>query len=695
MAPAESRSVRVERLDGGVAALVLDGAGAPFTFDQRAIEAFAAAVCSLSQDAGLAGVVVRSTHPEVFCAGADVDAIAAVSDPAEVERLVLLGQNAFEDLSRLPVPTVALVHGLCVGGGLELALACSARVATDRAKLGLPEVKLGILPAWGGSTRLPRLIGLLPAIELVTAGKIVNASRAAKLGLVDLVVPREQLEQAARGIIAAAPGNDAAAGRAREPLLVRALASLPQGREVLRGRARRAIVAETKGNYPAPVAALDVILDQHGRPRAHGLDLERAAVRRLLGTPAARELLRVFQITRDRARPPIYAEGASAAPVREVAVIGAGVMGAGIAEVCARAGMNVRVIDSQPPSLARAREAIDGALARVVKRKDMTEAERRNRMMRATFSTAIDGLAPMDLVIEAVPERLDIKDKVLRAVSQQVKKGALIATNTSSYALEELAASVTGPERFLGLHFFNPAPKMPLVEVIRGRRTGDDAIRRGLRFVKDAGKTAVVVEDAPGFLVNRVLAPYLREACLLAEKGVPIEVIDRELEGFGMPMGPFMLMDTIGLDVLADVSEHLRSRTGREPLHPSILRLVVGGDLGKKSGRGFYVHGGTPSPNRSAGFPDAPAQGWLPLPKEIVERVVGALVEEARAALRDGLVASAEEVDIATIFGIGFPPFRGGVLRYAETSSTEPPAAAAARPPASPALAGAEEPRRP
>jgi 3-hydroxyacyl-CoA dehydrogenase len=356
-------------------------------------------------------------------------------------------------------------------------------------------------------------------------------------------------------------------------------------------------------------------------------------------------------------------------PVLEVAVVGAGVMGAGIAEVCARAGMRVRVIDSQPASLARARASIDAELKRLVQRRDLTDAERQNRLLRATFSTEINGLAPMDLVIEAVPEKREIKDKVLRAISMGVRPDALVATNTSSFALDELAPSVTRPERFLGLHFFNPAPKMPLVEIVQGRGTGAEALRRGVRFVRDLGKTGVVVQDGPGFLVNRVLAPYLREACLMADEGVPMPIIDRELEAFGMPMGPFILMDTIGLDVLADVSEHLRARHGGEPLHPAILRLAVGGDLGRKSGRGFYRHDGARIPNPSAGFPEEPRQGFMPLPREIVGRLVGALAREARTALDDHVVPTAEEVDIATVFGIGFPPFRGGVLRWAATEA--------------------------
>jgi 3-hydroxyacyl-CoA dehydrogenase / enoyl-CoA hydratase / 3-hydroxybutyryl-CoA epimerase len=686
-------AVRLEVLEGGVAAIVLDAGAAPFIFDEARIAELAAIARELAAKTDLAGVVVRSTHPEIFCAGADVDAMVAVTDRTEIQRLVAAGQNAFEELARLKAPTIALIHGLCVGGGLELALACSARLATDRAKLGLPETKLGILPAWGGSTRLPRLIGLLPAIELITAGKIVNASRARKLGLVDDIVPFELLEQAARRIIAAPPGARPQR-RPRDPLSVRALAAFGPGKKLLRAKARAAILAETKGNYPAPPAALDVILQQHGLPRAAGLDLERSAVTDLLGTPVARELLGLFQMTRDSARPPIYSASAAAAPVREVAVVGAGVMGAGIAEVCARAGMRVRVIDAQPASLARCRAAIEAELARLVQRRDLSEAEMRNRMVRTTFSTAIDGLAAMDLVIEAVPERLDVKDKVLRAVAAAVRPGALIATNTSSYSLEELAPSVAKPERFLGLHWFNPAPRMPLVEVVRGRLTGDEPLRRGIRFVRDAGKTAVVVKDSPGFLVNRVLAPYLREACVVASEGVPITVIDRELERFGMPMGPFVLMDTIGLDVLADVSEHLRSRTGREPLHPAVMRLAVGGDLGKKSGRGFYHWDGSRAPNRSVGFPEEPREGFMPLPREIVARLIGALTREAKAALDDGLVSGPEEIDIATIFGIGFPPFRGGVLRYAATSGGDDRTAGFSRPDAARAVADRVEPAR-
>jgi 3-hydroxyacyl-CoA dehydrogenase / enoyl-CoA hydratase / 3-hydroxybutyryl-CoA epimerase len=665
-------AVRLEPLADGLAAIVLDSGDAPFTFDETRLGLFTNVVSSLASRQDLRGVVVRSTHRDTFCAGADVDSIAAVTSRAEIQRLVMLGQNAMEALSRLPMPVVALIHGTCVGGGLELALACTARVATDQARLGLPETKLGILPAWGGSTRLPRLIGLVPAIELITAGKVVNAQRARRLGLVDSIAAFETMLKEASRFIELTRGGEPLA-RAKPPAMTRFLASTGPGRNLIAKKARARILTETRGHYPAPLAALDVILKQHGKARAEGFDLERQAVADLLEGPVARELLRLFRISRDSARPPIYAESSSAPPVKNVAVIGAGVMGAGIAQVCAAKGLAVRIVDSQPASLARARAAIDDELKRLVQRRDLTEFERRNRMMRVTFSTGIDGLAGLDLVIEAVPERRDVKDSVLRMVAAQVRRDALVATNTSSFALGDLMTSVAEPSRFLGLHFFNPAPKMPLVEVVRGPQTSDAALRRGIRFARDIGKTPLVVNDGPGFIVNRLLAPYFREACKLAADGVPITAIDGALEEFGMPMGPFLLMDTVGLDVLADVSEHLSARAGGDPLHDLVRRLAERRQLGRKSGRGFYVHRKNervPNPDATEGV--LPFAGWLPLPRDISRRLVDVMIVEARAALAEKLVASPEEIDLATVFGIGFPPFRGGLMRYAATLGSTP-----------------------
>ncbi len=667
-----ANTVRLDQLEGRIAALTLDAPDMPFVFGEAQMSQLRDAVATLAARTDVDGLIIRSTHPETFCAGADVDAMAALAAPSEAERLVTMGQEVYVALARLPMPRVALIHGTCVGGGLELALSCSARVATESAKLGLPETKLGILPAWGGSTRLPRLIGLVPAIEMITAGRIVNAFRARKAGLVDSICPRESMEREGRRLIAILR-EKGSLPRPKPPLAPRLLAAIPGGPGFVAKQARKKILAETHGHYPAPLRALDVIIEQHGQDPSVGMAAERKAVVELLATPVARELLRLFLLTRDSARPAIYSEAKDAPALREVAVIGAGVMGAGIAQVCATKGLAVRIIDAFPESLAKARKSIVDELRRLSDRRDITTYEAANRLSRVTFSTAIDGLRGVDLVIEAVPERRDVKDKVLRAVCAQVRDDAIVATNTSSFPLDDLAASVTIPERFMGLHFFNPAPKMPLLEVVCGSSTTEENLRRGVRFAKEIGKTAVVVADAPGFLVNRLLAPYFREACNLAAEGVPITVVDDALVAFGMPMGPFTLMDTVGIDVLRDASVHMAERTQRELLHPVVRDLAEKKDFGRKTGRGFYgwTKTGRGDPNPAAIRADRPAGSWMPLRDDITRRLIHVMVLEAKSALDEGLVPTPEEIDIATIFGIGFPPFRGGLMHYANVATAE------------------------
>ncbi|HYC76986.1 MAG TPA: 3-hydroxyacyl-CoA dehydrogenase NAD-binding domain-containing protein, partial [Planctomycetota bacterium] len=584
----------------------------------------------------------------------------------DAERAVVRGQQAFDRLARLAAPTVALVQGTAAGGGCELALACRARVATENARIGLPETKLGILPAWGGSMRLPRLIGFVPAVEIITGGRVLNAWRARRIGLVDSVVPREHLEREGLRLIAEMAAGGAPP-RPKPALGHRLLGAVELGRDLVAKKAREKILAETKGFYPAPAAALEVVEAQHGKPAAEGFAAERRAVVELLFGPVARELIRIFRMTRDGSRPPIYAAADAAAPLREVAVIGAGVMGAGIAQVCAARGFATRVIDVVPGSLVRARAGIAAELKKLAERRELPAHEARKRLAACTFSTSLDGLRGVDLVIEAAPERRDLKDRILADASAAMRDDALIATNTSSFALAELARAVHRPERFLGLHFFNPAPKMPLVEVVRGPDAGVEVVERGVKFVKMLGKTPLVTADGPGFLVNRLLAPYFAAACDLAEAGTPIEAIDGDVEAYGFPMGPFTLMDTVGLDVLRDVGEHLGAR-GRGGVHPLVRRLADAKELGRKTGRGFYVwvDGKKTAPNRERlGVPSTSAAGPHPA-GSLARRLVDVMIAEARAALADGLVPTADEVDLGAVFGIGYPAWRGGPLRDAE-----------------------------
>lgn len=642
--------------------------GAPFVLDPDVLGELETALSDLAGK-GLRGLLFQSAHPSVFCAGADIDAMAGITSPAEAEKLILRGQQVFERIAHLPFPTVALIHGTCVGGGFELALACGARTATpdSATRIGLPEIKLGILPAWGGSTRLPRLIGLVPAVGLITAGRTMNGLSALRAGLVDSVVPKEHLQREGLELLEKLR-KGASFRKKRGGIGPWILEGTPFGRRLVEKKAQAAIQKETRGHYPAPIAALRVLTQGIAIPHEASLALERVEVLSLLATPTHKNLLRVFQLTRESRRPAIYATGKKASVPNEVAVLGAGVMGSGIAALLARSGLSVRVIDPVPAALARSRKLIQEELGKLVSRKELSRAEAATRLARASFSTEVKGLRAAQLVIEAASEKRDLKLELLGKVAQEVSRETVIASNTSSFPITELAKAFPNPERFLGLHFFNPPLKMPLLEIIRGQATSDQAIATGLSVAAALGKTAIVVGDAPGFLVNRLLAPYLMEACKVAESGVPISVIDTTMAEYGLPMGPFRLMDEVGLDILLDASRQMAATPGAEfSISPMIETLVREKHLGKKSGSGFYAYG---KDGRSSGLSKSAAalqgaaarKGAVPVDTGAMrERLLQSMLNEARRVLSAGLVLGPEDIDIGTIFGLGYPAFRGGL----------------------------------
>jgi len=670
----ERSFVNVEEAAPGVLLATFDSGpeGAPFVITPEVLDEVEALRSRVAETPGLEALLFRNRDEKVFCAGADVDAMARIRSQAEAEALIRKGQECFQRIAELRVPTVALIQGTCVGGGLELALACSARTAVpDTAtRLGLPETKLGIIPAWGGSTRLPRLIGLEQSIGLITAGRTVNAWRALKLGLVDSLVPREHLVR--EGIALARRCREDAWKRGPRGLRVFLLEKNPLGRALLGRMAAKAVHRATRGHYPAPAAALRVLIEGRALPLREAFEVECKAVLPLISGSVHKNLLRLFQITRPKRRPPVYASGADAPGIAEAVVVGAGVMGSGIAALLATRGVSVRVIDPAPEALSRAWKLIQREVHRRVRRRDLDRAEGARRLARVTMATEIGGLRLADLVIEAATEKRELKEDILARIAAGAPPEALIATNTSSIPIGELARRVSGPGRFLGLHFFNPPLKMPLLEIVRGPATEDAAVARGLAVAGRLGKTPVVVGDAPGFLVNRLLMPYLLEACRLAEGGLDIETIDRALLDFGMPMGPFRLMDEVGLDVVAHAGSVMVRDAGEgRGLHPFIDGLVAAGKLGKKTGEGFYTYGRKRKPgpmfrrivsgaSRKEAAASASGAG-------IAERLIGCMLEEAEKALAEGIALCPEDVDIATVFGIGFPAFRGGLMHDAET----------------------------
>lgn len=626
-------------------------------------------------------LVIRSGKASSFIAGADIDAIADIEDPNVAESRIRTGQSIYDDLAGLPIPTVAAIHGFCVGGGTEMALACDHRVLSDAGEttMSLPEVQLGILPAWGGTTRLPRLISLQAALDMLLTGKTVDARKAKRIGLASEVVPAELLSEKARDFALAAVG-DPGHGAPRKPkLLTRLVESTAPGRKIVLKMARKQVLEKTGGHYPAPLRILDVLSENLGRSVEESLRAEAAAAAELMVSPVCKNLVHVYYM-RQAAKKGTglpQASTAGARPVDVVGVLGAGVMGGGIGQLVASRGMRVYMKDIRHDAvtsgLRHARELVDKALSR----RKLTKHEAAVQMERISGGLDYHGLSAADVVVEAVVEKMEVKKSVLAETEGRVSSSCVIATNTSSLSVTEMAGALRRPERFCGMHFFNPVHRMPLVEVVRGPASSDETIATVYQLALTLGKVPVVVADGPGFLVNRILGPYLNEAGFLLEDGYSIEAVDRVAKDFGMPMGPLRLVDEVGIDVSGHAGAALHEALGpRLAPSPVLVELGRTDRLGRKGGKGFYryedgrekgvdstVYDELPSAPNTKGTADLSADDE----GTIRRRLVLAMINEAARVLDDHIVRSAQDVDLAMIMGTGFPPFRGGLLRFADT----------------------------
>lgn len=626
-------------------------------------------------------LVVRSGKPGSFMAGADIDAIGDVEDPNVAKEQVRTGQSIYNDLAALTIPTIAAVDGVCVGGGVEMSLACDYRVLSDsrKTKMGLPEVQLGILPAWGGTTRLPRLISVQAALDMLLTGRNVDARKAKRIGLASEVLPAELFEDKVREFTLAVL-DDPTRGEARKPkLTTRLLEGTPPGRALVLRMARKSVMAKTGGHYPAPLRILDVLSATLGKSVEEGLAAEADAAAELLVSPVCKNLVHVFHM-REAARkgnglpPGVQAEPRS---VDMVGVLGAGVMGGGIGQLAASRGIRVYMKDIQHEAvtggLRHAQELVDKALSR----RKLSKLEAAQQMELIAGGLEYHGFSAADIVVEAIVEKMEIKKSVLAETEGHVSDECIIATNTSSLSVDEMASAMRRPERFCGMHFFNPVHRMPLVEVIRGRDSSDVAVATVYQLALTLGKVPVVTADGPGFLVNRILGPYLNEAGFLMADGYSIEAIDGVATDFGMPMGPLRLVDEVGIDVSGHAGEALHAALG-ERLAPSPVLLEAGRTdrLGKKGGLGFYRYekGKEQGVDESV-YDQLPSVSTHKSPAELSDddrslirrRLLLAMINEAIRILDDGIVASAQDVDLAMIMGTGFPPFRGGLLRFADT----------------------------
>ena len=645
---------QASRRDDGVVVLALDRQGAPVNALSREVLVELEAIVERLAIDPPRGVVFRSAKASGFIAGADLKEFQQFDRQGTVDDAIRRGQVVFQKVAQLPCPTAVAIHGFCMGGGTELSLACRYRVASNDAstRIGLPEVKLGIFPGWGGSSRLPQLVGAPAAMDMMLTGRTLSAAAARGIGLVDKLAEPALLEDAAAALVLKGmqrPLKQRFMGWASNTWPARKLLAPQMAKQV----ARKA----KKAHYPAPYALISTWERSGGRSIQARLDAERRAVVKLAGSPTARNLIRIFFLTER-----LKGQGGKDSGIARVHVVGAGVMGGDIAAWSAYKGFEVTLQD-------REQRFIDGALARAQELfgKKVKDASKRPAVA-ARLKGDLDGtgVAAADLVIEAIIENPDAKRELYQALEPRMKTDALLTSNTSSIPLDELREHIARPAQFAGLHYFNPVALMPLVEIVRHDRLDPEQVRRLAAFCKALDKFPVVVAGTPGFLVNRVLFPYLLEAATLYAEGVPGRIIDKAAVDFGMPMGPIELIDTVGLDVAQGVGAELSPFLGLQV--PAALAAVEPGKRGKKDGQGLY----TWQPGEKGSRPVKPAvPAGYQAPSDLEDRLILPLLNEAVACLHDGVVADVDLLDAGVIFGTGFAPFRGGPIQHIRATGAD------------------------
>jgi 3-hydroxyacyl-CoA dehydrogenase/enoyl-CoA hydratase/3-hydroxybutyryl-CoA epimerase len=613
------------------------------TFSREALEELSAILDEIKL-LSPKGMVIRSGK-ESFIAGADINTFASFTKAEEAVAFTRLGWDTVQKVRDLPFPTTAMINGFCMGGGLELSLACTYRVALDdpKTRLAFPEVMLGIWPLWHGLQWLPRLVGPVAAMDMILTGKAIDAKRAKRMGLVTQAVPLRILENTARMVTLEAP-------RQRElPLLQKILLSF---RGIVTSQARKQVAKRARReHYPAPYAILDAWQKYDGDPFLAANDPS-CSMTALFEHPTTRNLIRIFFLQEKMKG---LAKGVDF-KAKHVHIVGAGVMGGDIAAVCAMRGITVTLQDTSPERLAPAVERA----AKLFKRRLREPARIRDAMDRLIPDVAGTGAARADVVIEAIFEDLKAKRELFAKLEAMAKPGAVLASNTSSLKLADIAAGFKDPSRLVGIHFFNPVPQMMLVEVVNAAGTNPDHVRNAIAFVRQIDKLPLPVKDSPGFLVNRVLGPYMQNAFRMLDEGVKPETLDAAMQAFGMPMGPIELADTVGLDICLHAGKQLAKKDaqGHEPEAPQILLDKVAlGHLGRKSGQGIYRWENNKPVKGQPGVHD----------ERLIQALIQPYLDETRQVLSEGIVPDAELIDAGLIFGTGFAPFRGGPLHYLET----------------------------
>ncbi len=591
-------------------------------------------------------LVIRSAKKSGFIVGADISQFKTLKTAEEATQLIRQGQAVFNKLAKLPMTTIAMIEGFCLGGGLELALACRYRLAEDSAKtkLGLPEVKLGIHPGWGGTVRLPELVGPLKAMDIILTGRNLSAKTAKKLGVVDEALPKRVLEKAVREYATRKE-------RAKPAFSVNSLLETLPARLALGKLFKRQLNQKiSEQHYPAPYRVVDNWVKYDSKHSA-AFEQEAVSIGQLLVSDTARNLVRVFFLQDELKN---LAKVTDFKP-KHVHVIGAGVMGGDIAAWCALRGMSVTLQDQAPKLIGNAIKRANELGTKILKEKYLVEA----MLDRLQPDLQGKGIAKADVIIEAITEKLAAKQNLFSMLEKTARKEAVLATNTSTIPLEEIGSVLQEPHRLVGIHFFNPVSKMPLVEVVHAAHTHKDVINKAMAFVKAIDKLPLPVKSAPGFLVNRILLPYMLEAVTLLEEGISGPAIDQAAVDFGMPMGPIELADTVGLDICLAALQELAPVIGAK-VPAKLQELVTRGDLGRKTGKGFYSY-----KNGKAVKTKVTSKA----PEDVTNRLVLRLLNEAVACLREGVVTNADLLDAGCIFGFGFPPFRGGPMHYIQSQS--------------------------
>lgn len=657
----------MEVSDAGFATLTFDRPGSTGNiFDLPTLDELNQHLDFLESEKSIKGLIIRSAKSRIFIAGADLNTFTKEVSAEQIGAMIDRGQKTFERIAHLPYPTVAAIHGVALGGGFEISLACDYRVASSdtATKVGLPETNLGILPAWGGSTRLPRLIGLPNALEAIMTGRQYPAAQALKRGMVDAVVFPEKLQEVATSKIQRSGG--------KKRSYQTHLENRPPLSRFIKSRAEKKALDRTRGHYPAVLKALEVACSGLDVPHEQSLANEKTGFIELALGETAQNLIGVFFLQERAKKLKLPKDEGTALPppksVKQALVVGAGLMGAGIAQWLSSRGIRIILKDVGPGPLGNGMQAIAKLYSDAVKRHLYSEPDARSAFDRILPVYEDIPLQRIDLAVEAAIEQLDLKQRIFAELESKVHGDTILASNTSSLSIDEIAASLQHPERVVGMHFFNPVHRMQLVEIVRGSKTNTETLTAAIQFAKQIGKLPVLVNDSPGFLVNRILLPYLSEAVRLFADGYRLETIDRAMLEFGMPMGPLRLTDEVGLDVVEHVAKYLTDRVRHiGQLDGTVSKMVAKGWLGRKSGKGFYDYTASSDGkmNGEAGNLQAP-EPMTVSEDDLRDRLVLSMVNEAARTIEEKVVSAPEDVDFGMIMGTGWAPFRGGPLRYAD-----------------------------